>query len=168
MIINKVYILVVLGSVVLAGCGGSSDVAVNNGAANINANNATGANTGTLAVQTPTPAATTNDAPTLGPVYKAYCAAMANKDEAAIRRIYSRETIAYFEKEMAADGEESLLAFLSDDQPSNCEARNEEITGDTGVAEIRSKAYPNGLRVVFVKEGGEWKLTNKRPQGALN
>jgi hypothetical protein len=166
MIFNKLLILVGLGIVFLAGCGGS-DVAVNNGSSNINANSTNAANTGTLAVQTPTPAATTNDAPTLGPVYKAYCAAIVNKDEAAIRRIYSRETLAYFEKEMAADGEESLLAFLSDDKPSDCDARNEEITGDTGVAEIRSKAYPKGLLVVFVKEGGEWKLTNKRPQGAL-
>ena len=155
-------------AIAFAGCGGTetannaatTNVAVvtNSDAPKANANNP-------LGVVTPTPAETTNNAPTLTPVYKAYCAAVVKKDEGAIRKIYSKETIRYFESEMKADGVKSLLEFLSNDQASNdlCEVRNEQINGDSAVAEIRTKGYPNGMKVVFVKEDGEWKLTNRSP-----
>ena len=70
---------------------------------------------------------------------------------------------------MKEDNVRSLAEFLSEDQASNelCEARNEKISGDTATAEVRTKGYPNGITVVFVKENGEWKLTNRRPEGAL-
>ena len=138
---------------------------VQNNSSNAAAPNTSAANN-PLGVTTPTPAQTTNNAPTLTPVYKAYCAAMVKKDEAALRKIYSRDTIRYFEGEMKADGIKSLNEFLSDDQVTNdlCEVRNEQITGDSAVAEIRSKGYPNGIRVVFVKEDNEWKLTNRSPE----
>lgn len=117
-----------------------------------------------LAATTPTPEATTNNAPTLTPVYRAYCEAMEKKDEAAIRKIYSADTIKFLEKEAKAD-DMSLMEYLSAEEASTklCEVRNEEITGDTAVAEIRSASMPNGIRVIFVKEGGEWKLTNRSP-----
>ena len=133
--------------------------------ANANAANANTAKTNTnadpLAVSTPTPEAVTNNAPTLTPVYKAYCAAMVKKDEAAVRKLYSSDTIQYFESEMKADGIKSLTEYLSTDQVSNelCEVSNERITGDRAIGKIKSKGYPNGIDVVFVKEGGEWKLT---------
>ena len=60
----------------------------------------------------------------------------------------------------------SLAAgYLEDDAVSGkiCEARNEVITGDKAVAEIRADSYPYGIKVEFVKENGEWKLTNKYP-----
>jgi len=106
-----------------------------------------------------------NNAPTLTPVYKAYCDAKVKNDEAALRKVYSKDTIKYFEDEMKADNVKSLLKFLEDDVVTGklCEVRNEEITGDTAVAEIRSDSYPNGIKVVFVKEDGEWKMTNKSP-----
>lgn len=118
-----------------------------------------------LAVSTPTPETVTNNAPTLTPVYKAYCAAMVKKDEAALRKIYSSDTIKYFESEMKADGEKTLIEHLSTDQVSNelCEVVNEKINGDSAVAKIKSKSYPNGIDIIFVKEGSEWKLTNKSP-----
>ena len=37
------------------------------------------------------------------------------------------------------------------------------ITGDKAVAEIRADPYPNGIKIEFVKEGGEWKITNRSP-----
>jgi len=91
------------------------------------------------------------------------------KDEAALRKIYSSDTIADFEKKMKADGVRTLTDYLSDDKASNelCEARNEKISGDTATAEVRTLGYPNGITVVFVKENGDWKLTNRRPEGAL-
>ncbi|MEJ7847878.1 MAG: nuclear transport factor 2 family protein [Pyrinomonadaceae bacterium] len=123
--------------------------------------NTTNTNTNAVAVSTPTPDAVTNNAPTLTPVYKAYCAAMVKKDEAAVRKLYSADTIAFFESEMKADGIKTLTEYLSTDQVSNelCEVTNERITGERAIGKIKSKGYPNGMDVVFVKEGGEWKLT---------
>ena len=75
------------------------------------------------------------------------------------------ETIKLFESQMKEDKIKTLVKFLETDEISGkiCEVRNEQITGDTAVAEIRADPYPNGLKVVFVKENGEWKMTNKSP-----
>ncbi|MBA2334675.1 MAG: nuclear transport factor 2 family protein [Blastocatellia bacterium] len=152
-------------SILILACGGS-DTAVNSTNTNSSAANAARNNTNNpLAVSTPAPEQTTNNAPTLTPVFKAYCAAMIKKDDAALRKVYSQDTIQYFEEEMKADGEKSLAAFLADEQVSDklCEVRNEQIQGDNAVGEIRTEGYPNGIKVAFVKENGEWKLTNKAP-----
>ena len=166
----KTYLLIalILSSLFISGCGDSTTPTnSNNAATNRPANGNTNVNS--LTPQTPTPEATSNNAPTLTPVYKAYCAAWVKKDEAALRKVYSSDTIADFEKTMKEDGIKSLADFLSDDKASNelCEARNEKISGDTATAEVRTLGYPNGIVVVFVKENGEWKLTNRRPEGAL-
>ena len=139
-------------SVLSFGCGGTP-----------NTNTATNANT--PAANTPAKDEKTNAAPTLTPVFKAYCDAMVKKDEAALRKVYSSETLKYFEEEMKADKIKSLLKYLEDDAVSGniCEVRNEVITGDKAVAEIRADSYPNGIKIEFVKENGEWKLTNKSP-----
>lgn len=154
-------------SIAFTACGGGTP---NTNTPNTNSANVTAPNANNpLAVTTPTPKSTTNNASTLTPVYKAYCAAWVKKDEAGLRKVYSSDTLRDFEKQMRADGIKSLAEFLSDDQASNelCEVRNEQITGDTAVAEVRTKGYPNGVEIVFVKENGEWKMTNRRPEGAL-
>lgn len=155
-------VFVLLAALFSAACGEAPTETDNKAADNTNA--ATPEPTGPLAATTPTPAPTTNDAPTLSPVFRAYCEAMEKKEEAAIRKVYSSDTIKFFEEEAKAD-DMTLMDYLSADQVSTklCEARNEEITGDTAVAEVRTTSMPNGVRVVFVKEGGEWKLTNRVP-----
>ena len=156
-------------SMLAIGCGGGTDV--KNTSTNAGNGNAAKppANNSSLTTTTPTPVSTTNNAPTLTPVYKAYCAAYAKKDEAAVRNAYTKEAVAFFEKEMKADGEKTVIEHLSLDGISNevCEVRNEIISGDSATAEIVTKAYPQGFRVVFEKEGGQWKLTNKTPEGSL-
>jgi hypothetical protein len=165
----KIYLLIatVFTALLFSACGGDATNTTNANRANNAAPTNTNANV--LTPQTPTPIATTNNAPTLTPVYKAYCAAWVKKDEAALRKIYSSDTIEDFEKTMKADGIKTLADFLSDDKASNelCEVRNEKITGDTATAEVKTLGYPNGITAVFVKENGEWKLTNRLPEGAL-
>jgi len=157
---------VILFSTLLGACGSSDP----GNAANTNLPNATVAKANTnadpLAVSTPAPEAITNNAPTLTPVFKMYCAAKVSKDEAGLRKVYSSDTIKFFESEMKAEGEKSLIEHLSVDQVDNslCEVVNEKVTGDTAVGKIKIKGYPNGFDIIFVKEGGEWKLTN-RPAG---
>lgn len=146
----------VLFSTILAGCGGAP--------MNSNAGNTTTANN-PLETTKPAPEAVTNNAPTLTPVFKAYCEAWMKNDEAALRKVYSSETLKSFEADMKADKVKSLIKLLEDDKISGrpCDIRNEVITGDTAVATVRADAYPNGLQFVFVKENAEWKLTDKVP-----
>jgi len=155
------FLTIALISATFSGCGGTAPTNTNNGnsaAANDNASNSVET---TKAPADPT----MNNAPTLTPVFKAYCDAWVKNDEAALRKVYSSDTIKYFEGQMKEEKAKSLLKFLEDDKVSGklCEVRNEAITGDSAVAEIRADAYPNGIKIVFVKEGGEWKMTNKSP-----
>lgn len=149
----------------LTACG-SSGPAANNGdanQANANAANAVKSNTtNAVAVTTPTPDQVTNDAPTLTPVYKAYCAAVVKKDEAAIRKFFTADTLKSFEQDMKDDNIKTLSEYLKDDKINNevCEVSNERMKGDKAVARVRTPAYPNGYEVLFVKENGEWKMSN--------
>jgi hypothetical protein len=90
---------------------------------------------------------------------------MEKKNEAGIRKAYSKDTLDAFAEDMKAEGSKTLVEYLSTDQVTTalCEIRNEVITGDTAVAEVKTAGMPNGAKVVFVKEGGEWKLTNRSP-----
>ena len=148
----------------LTGCP-SNDTAnkANSATNNANVNAANTANSNLTTTKTP-PVATTNDAPTLAPVFKAYCDAMTKKDEAALRKIYSAATLKSLEAD-AKDEKKSLIKFLETEQVSSdlCEVRNEKVEGEVGSAEVKTKGMPNGTRLKFVKEGGEWKLTTDIP-----
>ena len=153
-------------------CGGGAET--NSNTSTANTAKSTNTNTGNasasdnaVAVSTPTPSQTTNNAPTVAPVAKAYCLAIEKGDETAIRKIYSSDSIKDFETQMKEEGAKSLIEFLrSTDKVSSklCEVRNEVVTGDTIVAEFKTESMPNGAQVVFVKEGGEWKITNQSPE----
>lgn len=168
--LKKVILFFTISSMaMLAACGGSTETPSNGNTANttntVNVNATTPNSNNPLAATTPTPATKTNDAPTLSPVFKAYCAAMEKKDEAAIRKIYSSDTLKIFEEGMKEDGVQSLIEYLSTDKATTklCEISNEEITGNTATASVKTEGLPNGAKVVFVKEGAEWKLTNRIP-----
>lgn len=150
-------------SVFFAACGGGTTPTPN--ANNANTASANGNSNNPLETKKATPETTTNNAPTLMPVYKAYCDAIAKKDEAAIRKMYSADTIKFFEEQMKLDKVKTLREYLDVEQGAGkiCEVRNETITGDRAVAEIRGDSYPNGIKIVFLKENGEWKLTNQSP-----
>ena len=110
---------------------------------------------------TPAPAEKV-EAATLRPVVSAYCDAMRAKNEAGLRKVYSRATIRSFEEDMRADGVTSLVEFLSSEPVGEkCEVVNERIQGDVGEALVSTQTYPNGVMIKFVKEGGEWKMTNQ-------
>ena len=151
---------------ILTGCSGTETTNTSN-LTNKNANAPSeNTNTGNVITTTKkTPEPTTNEAPTLAPVFKAYCDAKTKKDEAGLRKVYSAKTLKQFEEEMKAENEKSLVKYLEIDQVSNklCEIRNEKIEGDKAVAEVKTEGMPNGVKIVFVKENGEWKLTTEIP-----
>lgn len=154
---NTLILAVIAAAFIISACGGTATPNANTNTAVANAN--TAVDTTKPKINEPE-----NDAPTLSPVYKAYCAAAAKNDEAAIRKLYTAATLKNFEEQMKEMKEKSLLKFLEDDKPTGgCEVKNEDIKGDTAIARIFSNLYPKGLRVTFEKEGGEWKMTNKVP-----
>jgi hypothetical protein len=149
------------------GCGGQPSTNNASSATETNTKNITTNSNGPVATTKTPEIATTNDAPTFTPVVKAYCEGMIKKDEAAVRKVYSQETLKIFEADMKDEKMASLVEFLASTDPikdvSKCGARNEKIEGEKGSAEIRNENMPNGVTIEFVKENGEWKLTTKSP-----
>jgi len=159
---RSILFSIVAASIFVTACGGPS--ATNNTANTGNANTSNGNTGDVLAVKTPTPEQTTNNAPTLTPVFKSFCDAVNKKDEAALRKIYSADALKSIEQQMKTNNIKTLTEYLEDDKyKTTCEVRNEQINGDQAVAEIRGDTYPNGIKIIFVKENGEWKLTTRSP-----
>jgi hypothetical protein len=109
-------------------------------------------------------AETTNNAASLAPVIQAYYDALRKKDDTALRDILSSAYLAKVSADMKKDKKIAMAAYLAEydtipDRP--VEVRNEKITGDRAVAEIRGGAYINWTNVGFIKEGGKWKITGE-------
>lgn len=161
-----IFCTVLIFSIFLTGCPSGQPTTNTNSTGNqttiIDPNKPTNSNLQTT--KTPTEA-TTNDAPTVAPVFKAYCDALTKKDETALRKVYSASTLKSLEDDMKAENEKSLVKYLEVDRVSNklCEVRNEKIEGDVAIAEVKTEGAPNGFKVKFIKENGEWKLTTEYP-----
>ena len=147
---------------VAAGCGGTETPKNANVAANANATSP-GANSDLGATKAPE-APTTNDAPTLGPVINAYYDALRKKDAAGVRKVMESQFLKGVESDMKDEKKTDIVAFLTefDKLPTpKMEARNEQITGNKGTAEVKGGSYGTWTTVVFVKEDGVWKLSNE-------
>jgi hypothetical protein len=152
----------------LTGCGTTEKPTNTANTKPANAANTTEANTNNPLETTKTPeAVTTNDAPTLTPVVQNYYEALKKKDDAALRKIYSQDTLKSLEADMKSENKKSLAEFITELEPvpaTPFTVRNEQINGDTATAEMRGGSYPNGIKIKFVKENGEWKITNESPE----
>ncbi|MGI8470296.1 MAG: hypothetical protein ACR2N3_17795 [Pyrinomonadaceae bacterium] len=155
------FITILSFSIIFTACENQS--AVNNSAENktaiVNSNNPL------ATVKTPE-AATANAAPTLAPVVQNYYDALKKRDDAALRKILSQATLKSDEADMKEEKKTSLSAFITETEivPDKAvEVRNEKIEGDTGIAEIRGGSYAVWTPVKFVRENGEWKMTNESP-----
>jgi len=147
---------------VLTGCG--SDATVNSNTANSNTADTVKTNANSpVAVTTPTPDQVNNNAPTLTPVYKAYCAAVVKKDDTAIRKFFTADTLKSFEEGMKDEGIKKISEYVDKVTNEVCEVSNERIKGDKAVAKVKTVSYPNGFEVLFVNENGEWKMSNMDP-----
>ena len=165
---TKIIFSVILAlTAIVAGCsdGGAPANSTANNAAQ-NANVPVPANNGPLGTTKKPEAPTTNNAPTLGPVFRGYCEALLKKDETAVRNAYSADTLAILDKD-SKEEKKSLIDFMREldtiKDASLCVARNESIDGAKGIAELKSDAMPTWIAVEFVNEGGSWKMTNKSP-----
>ena len=163
----QITFLTIVTTIFLIGCT-TTEVPVNTADAVNKNTNITTANTNNPLSTTATPeAATTNNAPTLSPVVKAYYEALKNNDDAALRKVFSHDTLKSLEADMKEENQKSLVKFITELEPvpdKPFEVRNEKIEGDTAIAEMRGGSYPNGIDIKFVKENGEWKMTNESPE----
>ena len=145
-------------SLAMLGCGGSTP---NTATTNTNAANTNNP----LETTKKPPEELKNNAPTMAPVVKVYCDAWAKNDDAALRKVYSSATLKKFETGMKEEKSKTLIDFLKSDKITGkvCDASNEQITGDRAVVRFKAEKYPTGVDFVFVKENGEWKLTDEIP-----
>jgi len=166
----KFTIVILLVSAALSACGGSTETntAVVVNTANTTAPNTNAANTrpDPLGATTPTPAQTTNNAPTLTPVVRKFYEALKNKDDAAVRTVLSQAFTKSLEADMKAENKKNLAAFMAEldkvpDTP--VEVRNEKIQGNRAVAEIRGGSYRDWTPFEFANENGGWKFTGGSP-----
>lgn len=172
MTFNKSLILLIAIAFSLTACTGETPAPNANNAANANttamanATNSAPVSNSAVATSTATPAQTTNSADTVKPVVLAYYQALKTKNDEALKKVYSKETLALLEKDAQEEGKKSLVEFITELEPVPAqpfEVRNEQVQGDVAVAEMRGGSYPNGIKIKFVKETGEWKMTNESP-----
>lgn len=153
----------------LSGCTSSTETANSTNTTNKTTNVATSNTTNPLETTKKPETATTNNAPTLAPVVDAYYAALQKKDEAGAKKILSQSAITYWMEEKSEDLP-TLLAILEDNEAPvevKREVRNEKITGDTAVAEIRGGSLGVWTPIAFVKENGEWKFASPKDSLSL-
>ena len=165
----KFYItfLVIALFALLTGCGGSP---VANGLPNANAKPANGApasnsNDAMVPVKK-VDAPTTNNAPTISPVVAAYYEALKTKNDAALKAVLTDEVIRSIMADMEEENRTDFAAFVAEYETmpkTPVEVRNEQITGNKAVAEIKGGTYANWTPMVFVNDGGKWKWTGDSP-----
>lgn len=165
----RFFILISL-TILFIGCGGNSETVNTNTTTNTaiknTANAPASANNPLGTTNMSSESASKNDAATVAPVMTAYYEALKKKDDAALRKTLSQATLKSYEKDMKEEGETSLSRFITDLEPVSdkpFEVRNETVIGNEIVAEVRGGSYPNGIKVKFVKENGEWRKTNESP-----
>jgi hypothetical protein len=151
----------------LAACGGEAPVnSTNATTAPSNTNTAT-SNTNSLEGVRRPDAPTTNDAPTLGPVVKAFYDALKRKDDATVRASLTREQLKSIDADLKERNRTDIAEFLAEieslrDEP--LEVRNEQIQGERGVAEVKGGGvYANWSPLGFRLEDGKWKLSGDNP-----
>ena len=163
----RFFILISL-TILFIGCGGNSEIVNTNTTSNTAAKNTTNAPVNSNNPLETKPitneTATTNNASTIAPVMTAYYEALKKKDDAALRKVLSQTALKSYEKDMKEEGETSLSKFITDLEPAPdkpFEVRNETANGNEIIAEVRGGSYPNGIKMKFIKENGEWKKTNE-------
>jgi hypothetical protein len=140
--------------------------AVNTGNTNLPIKSAGNSNSPLGTTKTPE-APKVNDSESIKPVVLAHFEALSKKDDAGLRKVYSAETLKSFEADMKADKITTLHAFIGDSEPNlkqPYEVRNEELKGDSAIAEIKGGSFGVWTKMKFVKEGGSWKMTNESPE----
>jgi hypothetical protein len=113
-------------------------------------------------------AATSNNAPTLAPVVQNFYEALNKKDEAGVKKYLSQSALKYYETEAKAEKKNALTYLSEAEDPTSekREVRNENINGETAIAEIKGGSLGVWTPIKFVRENGEWKFAS--PEDSLS
>ncbi len=114
-------------------------------------------------VKTPEPKQEIEAAETLKPVVNAYCTAIINGDDTALRNVFSRAAWKSLSADARSEGKNSVAKYLAASEPigDTCNVINERIVGNTAEATVITQTYPNGVPLKFIKENGSWKWTTQ-------
>ncbi|NNE65695.1 MAG: hypothetical protein HKN33_03940 [Pyrinomonadaceae bacterium] len=163
----QIYIIIVISAFLFSVCGGSGEKPGNS---NIKPSNSANSAPNTAPspkrelendIQEATPVPTV-EAVTLKPLIEKFCAARQNKDEEALKKLYSAATLRNLMAAARAEGQNSITSYLETEPVGDkCTLVNERISGNLGEATFITKTYPNGITWKFVKENGEWKFTDQ-------
>lgn len=158
---KRLYFYIFTTSIAISGAACTTSAPTNNvNATNANATNTTNKTQTNIAIPiaSPAPAATVT-AGTPGATVAAYYQAMVKKDEMAFRQTLSKNTLAEFSRDAQAEGAKSLVAYWTgySSQPKQMyEIRNEKVSGETALLEIKSGETWSWTQLV--RENNEWKM----------
>jgi hypothetical protein len=164
--LKTISIFTILASAIsMIGCGGTETA--NTANANVaNANTAKPVTNSGLETTKKPEAATSNDAPTIAPVVRAYYEALKKKDDAGVKAVMSQEFLKSVQADMKDEKRTDLAGFMGEYEKmpeKTIEVRNEKIEDDKAVAEIKGGTYVNWTPFAFIKENGSWKFTGGSP-----
>lgn len=146
----------------LISCGGNPTTTPNTNTPNTTVPKNTNSNTLTT-IKTPD-TGKTNEGATIAPVVQGYFEALKKKDEAGAKKFLSAAALKYYEDEGKSE-KKTWFAFVveeADPVSDKYEVRNEKVEGDKAIAEIKGGNIGDWLKVVFVKENGEWKFASPK------
>jgi hypothetical protein len=147
------------------GCGGNGANSTNTNVANTAGSNAANSNS-PLATTKKAEGETTNNAPTIAPVVNAYYEALKKKDDAGLRNVLAQDFVRELESEAREEKKAGLADYILSMETvpeAPFEVRNERISGNKAVAELRGGTYKNWTPFEFINEGGKWKFTGGSP-----
>jgi hypothetical protein len=154
---------IVFVAVFIDACGGETATTKNAGNSSTASSGANSGQNANAFTTTKTPeAATTNTGESIAPVVEGYCAALRKKDETGLKKFLSQAAIKYWETESKSDKQPILKLIADVEEPldEKREVRNEKITGETAIAELKGGPYGVWTKVKFIKENGEWKFAS--------
>jgi hypothetical protein len=127
-----------------------------------NANSTNGNKNSTATVSNTSTTATTTPAPAVSPInaYKAFQDANRNKDYEAVKKSFSKASLAMIVDE-AKKKNQTLDEYVKeqvDRSKSDEIVTNEKITGDTATVDIKDKDGTSTITLPMVIEDGAWKI----------
>lgn len=165
---NRIFTTIFILSAALIGCT-KTDTPTNTTTVKTNNANAVVKTDDPLATSKAPEAATSNNAPTIAPVVQNFYAALNKKDEAGVKKYLSQSAIKYWDAEAKTEKKTALAYLIEAEDPidEKREVRNEKITGETAVAELKGGSLGAWTPIKFVREGGEWKFASPEDSFSL-
>ncbi len=153
----------------LTACGPGVEPTKNN--ANNNSNAVKNTNTTPpLNTNKQTETAKVDDAPSIKPTIEGFYEALKKKDEAGAKKYLSAAALKYYETEAKTEKKTWFVFLLESEDPigEKREVRNEKISGEKAVAEIKGGSLGVFTPIAFVKENGEWKFDSPEASPTIN